>query len=207
MRAGVARQREGLFRPRLARTSWLCALRWHRFHECRHQHWLCKFDSSKSFEANTLFQTQFLGHIWTFSSQIYAFFLSWRAFTHFLKFLQKNPQHNFIKTRGGREGSTTVYKLYKKKQTFSYRMASEYTLCNKGIKRKIISMFQPSAWKPAHQLCHWWCPWGQNTFATFDSHSHHSSFFYQRGVLKTSQECQTALTSRYIHSRKKSGIP
>ena len=37
-------------------------------------------------------------------------FLSWRTFMHFLTFLQKNLQHNFIK-RG--RGATAVYKLYK----------------------------------------------------------------------------------------------
>ena len=39
-------------------------------------------------------------------------------FTHFLTFIQKNLQHNFIKQGRGVRESKTVYKMYKKTDAF-----------------------------------------------------------------------------------------
>ena len=63
-----------------------------------------KMDIKKTFwDQNCCKIFNILWQVWTFSSQIYAFFLSWRTFTHFLTFLQKKTL------------TTAVYKLYKKK--------------------------------------------------------------------------------------------
>ena len=52
----------------------------------------------------------------TFFPQIFALIyqiLSRQTFTHFLKFMLKNPQHDRVK-RGGGEGSRAVYTMCKK---------------------------------------------------------------------------------------------